>query len=230
MGSARIMKGDALELLADVRGPLDLIATDPPYALGGDGAEHAVSATVAIVLREAARLLADGRWMLIFSASSWRSTAYMVEAVRGILTPVRFGTWTKPAARTRASTPGWKWASVNVIAFRKGRNGDEIEPSDFLDHIEAEPVTRGRRAQLPAAVADWAVRPFAIPGGRMLDPFAGSGALCFAAERAGMDATGLELEPIDEGLLSSTQEHRPGDPSSAPVTQPARQEDHPDAK
>jgi hypothetical protein len=44
-------------------------------------------------------------------------------------------------------------------------------------------------------VARWAIEPFAIPGGDMLDPFAGSGALCRAAAAAGMHATGFEQEP-----------------------------------
>jgi len=67
----------------------DLIVTDPPYAFGGSGAEHALSATVAIVLRESALRLKRGRWMLVMCAASWRSTAYMVESVRGVLDPVR---------------------------------------------------------------------------------------------------------------------------------------------
>jgi tRNA G10 N-methylase Trm11 len=36
------------------------------------------------------------------------------------------------------------------------------------------------------------VRPFAVPGGLMIDPFAGSGALLRAAENAGMEAAGCE--------------------------------------
>jgi hypothetical protein len=35
--------------------PFDLIVTDPPYAFGGSGTEHAISATVATVLRESAQ-------------------------------------------------------------------------------------------------------------------------------------------------------------------------------
>lgn len=58
--------------------------------------------------------------MLVMCAASWRSTAYMVEAVRGVVEPVRIATWCKPQARTKARTTGWAWASVNVIAFKKG--------------------------------------------------------------------------------------------------------------
>jgi len=183
--------GDSLDLLLAETATPDLIVTDPPYAFGGSGSEHALSATVAIVLRECAKRLARGRWMLVMCAASWRSTAYMVEAVRGVVEPVRIATWCKPAARTKVETTGWKWASVNVLAFRKGKALDDCAGSD-LDHITAAPVINGRRAELPREVAGWMVRPFAVPGGIMLDPFAGSGAILKAAEEWGMAAIGYE--------------------------------------
>ena len=189
-----IKRGDALDLiLLEQRRPA-LIATDPPYAFGGSGAEHALSATVAIVLREAATRLERGRWMLVMCASSWRSTSYMVEAVRGILEPVRIATWCKPAAKTKVETTGWKWASVNVVAFRKGKALDDCAASD-LDHITAPPIVNGRRAELPPEVAMWMVKPFAVPGGLMVDPFAGSGAIVRAATECGMEAVGYEKDP-----------------------------------
>lgn len=187
-------EGDSLDLILAETATPDLVVTDPPYAFGGSGSEHAISATVAVVLREAAQRLAKGRWMLVMCASSWRSTAYMVEAVRGVVEPVRIATWCKPAARTKVETTGWKWASVNVIAFRKGKALDDCAASD-LDHITAPPVINGRRAELPAEVAMWMVKPFAVPGGVMLDPFAGSGAILRAAEACGMAAIGYERDP-----------------------------------
>jgi tRNA G10 N-methylase Trm11 len=189
--------GDSLDLILSETTVPDLIVTDPPYAFGGSGSEHAISATVAVVLREAAQRLAKGRWMLVMCASSWRSTSYMVEAVRGVVEPVRIATWCKPAARTKVETTGWKWASVNVIAFRKGKALDDCAASD-LDHITAPPVINGRRAELPPEVAMWMVKPFAVPGGVMLDPFAGSGAIMRAAEECGMTAIGYEKNPPAE--------------------------------
>lgn len=188
-----INRGDSLELLQLMVDEPDLIVTDPPYAFGGDGEEHAISATVAIVLRESAMRLKKGHWMLVMCASSWRSTAYMVESVRGILEPTRTAHWGKPIARGKTRTTGWQWASVNVLAFRKGRAVENV-PSDILDHIIAPPVINGRRAELPPEVADWMVKPFAIQGGLLLDPFAGSGAILKAGERAGMRTIGFERQ------------------------------------
>lgn len=189
-----IKKGDSLDLILAETVTPDLVVTDPPYAFGGSGREHALSATVAIVLREAATRLARGRWMVVACASSWRSTAYMVEAVRGVVDPIRIATWCKPAARTKVETSGWKWASVNVISFRKGKAISDCRASD-LDHITAAPITNGRRAELPPEVADWMVRPFAVPGGTLLDPFAGSGVILKAAAACGMQAIGYDINP-----------------------------------
>lgn len=189
-----ILKGDALDLILKLKERPFLIATDPPYAFGGEGKEHALGATVAIVLRESAKRLQRGGWMLVMCASSWRSIAYMVESVRNVVDPVRLATWTKPESKTRVSTRGWRWASVSVIAFRKGRASASLAMPvvDTLDHIEAPAVMNGRRAELPTSVAEWMVTPFAKPGELMLDPFAGSGKIVTAAEKCGMKAIGFE--------------------------------------
>jgi DNA modification methylase len=188
-----LTRGDSLDLILQLGETPDLICTDPPYAFGGSGDEHAISATVAVVLRESAARLRKGQWMLVMCAASWRSTSYMVEAVRGVVDPVRIGTWCKPQSRTKVATSGWLWASVNVIAFRKGRANDPSS-SAFLDHITAAPIINGRRAELPPEVAKWMVTPYAVPGGLFLDPFAGSGALVKAAEECGMRTIGYEKQ------------------------------------
>lgn len=189
-------KGDALELITLMPERPDIIVTDPPYALRGDGDEHAISATVAIVLREAAMRLNKGGWMLVMCASSWRSQAYMVESVRGIVEPIRTLTWCKPVARTRAKTSGPAFASVQVLVFKKGKS--DVPAAAILDHITAAPVTNGRRAELPPEVADWMVQAYGQQGQLLLDPFAGSGAILAAADRFGLRSVGFEKTPLEE--------------------------------
>lgn len=190
-----LRKGDALDLITAMTETPDTVVTDPPYALRGDGDEHAISATVAIVLREAATRLRKGGWMLVMCASSWRSQAYMAESVRGIVEPIRNLTWCKPVARTRAKTSGPAFASVQVLVFKKGKSDTDASP--LLDHITAAPVTNGRRAELPPVVADWMVGAYGRPGQLLLDPFAGSGAILHAAERLGLSALGFEKSPLE---------------------------------
>jgi tRNA G10 N-methylase Trm11 len=191
----RLIHAHCLDALPEVP-ELDLIATDPPYAFGGTGDEHALSATVAVALREYAGKLRRGRWMLVMCASSWRSTSYMVEAVRGVVDPIRVAHWKQAGGAHQGQHERLRWASVHVIAFRRGKGAD-IAPSCHLDHITAPPLTTGRRAELPPEVAAWMIEPFAIAGGTMCDPFAGSGALVKAAATAGMEAIGIEKNPVD---------------------------------
>lgn len=192
-GARMIRNVDALEGLLALGEQIDLLVTDPPYAFGNEAQEHAISATVAIALREGAHRMRRGGWAVIFAASSWRSTAYMVEATRGILTPVRIGTWVKPRARSRVRIPGWQWASVNVIVLRKGKaNGGS--PSPALDWIESPPIISGRRAELPVSVARWAVEPFVTEQGLAVDPFAGTGRLLDAARDFGMRTIGFDKD------------------------------------
>lgn len=200
-----LIQGDSLELMLARNDAPDLIVTDPPYAFGGTGGEHELSATVAVVLREAAQRLRKGCWMLTMCAASWRSTSYMVDAVRGVVDPIRIATWCKPGARTKVRTTGWNWASVNVIAFRKGKAEDR-DTGDWLDHITAPPVMNGRRAELPPEVAMWMVKPFAVPGGVLLDPFAGSGAILRAAAECGMSGIGYERNPREQDIQKEPQD------------------------
>jgi DNA modification methylase len=189
-----IIRGHATDLIKDF-GDIDLCVTDPPYAFTGSGPEHEMTATVAVVLRECAKRLKAGSWMLVFCASSWRSVNYTIESVRGILDPIRFGVWVKPNPRSRVVIPGWKWGTVNVIAFRKGpKNRQEIKPSQIQDSIICEAETKGRRAILPEKVCLWAVAPFAFPGGVFLDPFSGSGRLPLTAKLFGMQSFGFEIQ------------------------------------
>lgn len=187
-----IRRGHSTDLIELLEQAPDLIVTDPPYAFGGEQQETELSAAVAVVLRESAKKLKRNSFMIVLTASSWRSINYMVEAVRGIAHPVRLGTWVKPNSRSKVTTSGWKWGSVTAILFKKGK--PKADTSESLDWIESPIVLNGRSMQLPEAVAEWAVKPFAIPGGLLLDPFAGSGALLRAGEKFGMNALGFEIQ------------------------------------
>ncbi len=190
-----IVKGDAMDVLMATESKfVDLVVTDPPYAFGGSGTEHALSATVALALRECARVLKRDAHLVVMCASSWRSISYMVESVRGTgFAPKRIGTWHKPVSKSKVQSGPWLWACVSVLVFSRGRPQAKATAKD---HISAAPVVGGRRAQLPDAVCDWAVAPFAVPSGIFLDPFCGSGALVNAAERAGMQSIGVDVDPI----------------------------------
>lgn len=126
---ASILRGDALELIAGWERELDLVVTDPPYAFSGSGAEHAISATVAVVLRETALRLKTGGWMVVFAASSWRSTAYMDQGLNvwlevGVSQCDRPSTGQEPRARcVRPPRPHHRRAAGKRPASRASARG-----------------------------------------------------------------------------------------------------------
>jgi hypothetical protein len=56
-----------------------------------------------------------------------------------------------------------------------------------------------------SALVDYVFDRCKITGGRVIDPFAGSGATLFVASRRGLDSTGIELLPIGCGIIKARQ-------------------------
>lgn len=85
-------------------------------------------------------------------------------------------------------------AHCNELAL--GRGYSHKTPDYLVAYLcqECHDFVDGRRAELPAAVARWMVRPYAVHGGLCLDPFAGSGKILQAAEEIGMRAIGYEIQ------------------------------------
>lgn len=143
----------------------NLVCTDPPYSFGNQGvAEHELSADVAVILREAGKLVRPGGWILVLSASSERSMGYVRAALRGVLIPIRTVVWCKPTVQTKVRTAGWRWDTVAVTAFRNGKSTQSAPSIDMPGYIIAEPVRNGRRAELLPTVCDCLVALF-ITGG-----------------------------------------------------------------
>jgi hypothetical protein len=198
-----IIKGDAFSVVKAWNGTrkFDLLCTEPPFSPGGQGiSEHELTAEVSLILYEAAKLVREGGWAVIMSASSDRSFSHIRNAVGKVLVPVRIATWCRLGATTKVNNQrGWNYDTYLVLTFRhpKGRKGrkEKPEPSRLPGYIVAPPLKGGRRAQLPDEVCDWLVKPFAVPGGTLLDLFCGNGGILKAGERRGMDCVGIDLEP-----------------------------------
>ena len=90
----------------------------------------------------------------------------------------------------RYRTNVWSYPGVN--SFGKGRMSD----------LEAHPTVK------PVAMVADALLDCSAPGDLVLDPFAGSGTIFLAAERAGRRGAGIELDPhyIDVAIRRFQQE------------------------
>jgi DNA modification methylase len=196
-----IINADALETLVGWNGArrFDLVVTDPPFSSGNQGIpENELTANVILALHEAAKLVKPGGWMLVMSASSDRSLSFVRGAVSKVLVPVRIAPWCRVGAKSIAKDAGWNFDTYLVSAFRrkKGRKDKKEQKTEsrrIPGYIVAAPLKHGRRFALPSEVADWMIGPFAMPGGTLLDPFAGSFEIVRAAERAGMHGVGIDI-------------------------------------
>jgi DNA modification methylase len=78
------------------------------------------------------------------------------------------------------------------IANWKGR--DMAYPSNVL-HLATECGNKSHSAAFPKALPAWFIKLFTDPGDWVLDPFAGSGTACVAAQEIGRRCVGIDIKP-----------------------------------
>jgi site-specific DNA-methyltransferase (adenine-specific) len=209
----------ALPGLAD--GSVDLVLTDPPYNSGGrtqsdrtresargkyvsGDAQHALAdfsgdnrdqrsytAWLALILAHCLRIARPGASLLVFT--DWRQLPATSDALqaggwlwRGVIP------WRKPISRPRLG--GFK-AECEYLLW--GSNGpvDATRNPVYLPgwYSASQPRGRGRVhiTQKPVELLADLVR-VCVPGGTVLDPFAGSGSTGVAALDSGRNFVGIE--------------------------------------
>jgi site-specific DNA-methyltransferase (adenine-specific) len=193
-----VINGDCLSILPQIAtGSVDFILTDPPY-----------------IARYKAR---DGKTVRNDDNAVWLAPSFaeMFRVLRNDSCAISFYGWPKIDLFFDA----WKKAGFRIgghIVFRK----QYASKSAFLQyrHEAAYLLLKGN-PPFPASplpdVMDWTysgnqhhptqksvhilkplIEAFTAPGELVLDPFAGSGSTCVAAERTGRQYIGIELDPI----------------------------------
>lgn len=216
-------RGDALTVLHTLpTGSVDAVVTDPPYNSGGltpstrtndtargkyvsGDAKHQLAdfdgdtrdqrgylAWMTLVLGQCYRTAREGSPLLLFT--DWRQLPVTSDALqaagwtwRGIVP------WHKPIARPAKG--GFRRACEYVLWATKGPVDATRNPV-YLPGLVTGSQPRGtaRRhiTQKPDAIMAELIR-VCVPGGTVLDPFAGSGSTGVAALRAGRSFVGIEL-------------------------------------
>jgi site-specific DNA-methyltransferase (adenine-specific) len=190
-GRVTIYHGDCREVLPELA-PVDLVLTDPPYAMGSSRGEWRVTASVGTGLHLAARKVKKGGAALVLATTSGRGIEYTIGAVGGALPFNRLLVWHKDGSRSRVAGP-WQWDAVAILAFGRASFG-----AAGVSSVYRSTEHRGHRtehpAELPEDVAEWLYAPIATPETVVLDPFAGAGTLLLPAARRGRRAIGIEIE------------------------------------
>lgn len=190
-GRLTVHHGDCREIIPGLE-KVDLVITDPPYAIGAGRGEWSATAAVAIGLHEAARRIVKGGSLLAFTTTSGRGIEFTQGAIGRMLPFNRLLTWAKTGGRSRAISP-WAWDTVAILLFGRAPSGRSGMPSIFTCPADY-PRTTAHPAELPDGLADWLYAPFDAEGLTILDPFMGTGRLLDPAIRAGRRVIGIEIE------------------------------------
>jgi hypothetical protein len=194
-GKIQIWHGDCRDVIPDLD-PVDVVITDPPYAIGGSRAEWKVTASVGTGIHLAARKIKKGGAALVFTTTSGRGIEFTMGAVGSALPFNRLLVWHKTFVRSRVAGP-WRWDAVAILAFGRASFGRPEHSSVFTSTGPASNGhlgSTGHPAELPEGISEWLYAPFGAGDAVMLDPFMGSGRLLDAAVRRGQKCIGIEIE------------------------------------
>ncbi len=203
-GSVEIHPGDSMEVLPGlIDGGFDLLLTDPPYMSEfGDDFAGFVNDWVPLALP---KIKPSGR-AYIFSGSYPAEIKVYLDVIYGCL------------------PPGWDFSDILVWTYRNTlgpspthsytRNwqacfhlfGPDAAPLDspsmkdqFAVHdVNAPDARTGIRDhawQKPDQLAERLIRQSTVTGGKILDPFTGTGTFVAAASRLGRNSVGVERDP-----------------------------------
>ncbi len=216
-------RSNALDVLRGLpNASIDLVFTDPPYSSGGlhtgsrvqtPGKKYMIHATserytqfghdnkdqrswtfwCMTWLTEAYRATKDGGYLVCFT--DWRQLPSLTDAIQGAGYIWRgVAVWDKTPGRTRPRAGGFSQQGEFMVWATKG-----AIPADSRVYLpgvfpERLPLPKRHMTEKPLALARAVVR-LVPPGAVVCDPFAGAGTFLVAAQEAGHQWIGCELEP-----------------------------------
>lgn len=195
--AGRIVLGDCTQVLKTIpTGGVDFILTDPPYLVNytdRDGRSIANDRTgewLEPAFTEAFRVLKDDAFCVSFYGwskldlffAAWKAAGFRV-----------VGHFTCP--KTYASSSGFvAYQHESAFLLAKGKPNKPANPvSDVLPWKYTG--NNLHPTQKPLSVLKPLIQAFSKPGEIVLDPFAGSGSTCAAAQQLDRRYFGIELDP-----------------------------------
>ncbi|MBK4771946.1 MAG: DNA methylase [Pantoea sp. Morm] len=192
---SRFMHGDSVQVMGGFPDKsIDFILTDPPYLVGFKDrsgrsiANDVNSEWVQPASNEMFRVLKDNS--LAVSFYGWKRIDIFMQAWKAAgFRVVGHIVFTKPYA-SKSAFVGYQHESAYVLA--KGRPALPAKP---LPDVMPWEYTGNRHhpTEKPVSALRPLIETFTQPGAIVLDPFAGSGSTCVAAQACGRRWIGIEL-------------------------------------
>lgn len=221
-GGIDLYNGEALEVLPQL-GLVDAVVADPPYSSGGlfrgDRMQSTLAKYVATDSGNQAKLAdfsGDNRDQRAFGywSALWMAAAFRITRPGGIACV--FSDWRQlPASTDYFQAGGWTWRGIApwhkptgrpmrgrfrqstefVVWGSRGPLGQDDRGVGCLPGLftHSAPRKRYHIAQKPVELLSEVVA-ICTPGGRVLDPFVGSGTAAIAAIDSGRTFVGIELD------------------------------------
>jgi DNA modification methylase len=215
--SHTIQQGDAIELMKELPdGTFDVLLSDPPYGMGadsfGDSGGMAAGAhfykddyeswleTMAAFVPESFRVAKpDAALYLFCDVDRFYELRKWVESCgwNPFRTPM---VWFKPNGSRAPWPEAGPQRKYEVILYAiKGAKKVQHLRGDVLEYSADENL--GHPAQKPVGLYEDLLRRSAVPGDRVLDPFAGTGPILPAAHALKLLATGFERDDAAYGIM-----------------------------
>jgi DNA modification methylase len=200
-----IIMGDALTELQKLDdGTFDAVITDPPFGIGflyGDKKEkysHPIEywEWLSPIYFQINRVLKPGGFIAI-----WQSQKYLRHSWEWFGDDIHIYSACKNFVQLRKTTINFGFDPV-IFRYKMGTPLRPIKPKRNLDFFVSNTaaivsnkyrIERGHPCPRPFDVVNEIVSNFVLPGGKILDPFMGSGTTGLAAKKNGMDFMGIEI-------------------------------------
>ena len=223
IGGQRLILGDCLEVMPTL-GRFDAVVTDPPYGIEdivggyGRGGVHKIANDKNLDVALAALNMCGELWddLRIVAFYSCKVTA---KFLGGISSLDYFGelVWDKKIPGLGAK---FRYQHENAAIFTKGKP-PPIGAGFSVISVARNPELHPHQKPIPLME-----KVLAISGGSaVLDPFMGSGSTLVAAEKMGLCATGIELDPVHFETACARVHKAWREPSMfiAPASQPQQE-------
>ncbi len=207
IGNAALYLGDCREILPTL-GKVDAVVTDPPYGVGFKYESHIDDAAsypefIWPIMETCESLVEPGGPIFVWQAQAWMSRfGELFPRPWRVMISARNFTQMNRDAMPHSYEPVVVWWKPGADRYLSPSGAGIGTPRDWHIADSAGGLLRNKingAAEHPCPrqldAVEFVVGNWVVPGGRVLDPFMGSGTTGVAAIKLGRRFTGIEIEP-----------------------------------